>query len=132
MTVHHRYDRERHDGGSLNDAISSAMVGVVRHYAGRGSTIASTTVRENTVIVTLENTLTRGEQSLVDSGRREEALRLRAVFEGAMRAEASAVVEGLTGRTVVAMVSADHIDPVSTGEVFVLDATLKPRAKAVG
>ncbi len=38
-----------------------------------------------------------------------------------MRAEASAVVAGLTGRAVIAMMSAHHIDPDLAAEIFLLD-----------
>jgi len=39
-----------------------------------------------------------------------------------MSSDASAVVEDLTGRTVIAMMGADHIGPDLAAEVFVLDA----------
>lgn len=128
MTVHHKFDRERHDGRSLNAAISAAMVAVVRDYTGQGPTAVNTTIRQNTVTVTLNDTLTHAERVLVKSGRRGEVLDQRSGFQGTMRAAASAAVAGLTGRAVVAIVSADHIDPQSTGEIFVLDATLDPGA----
>jgi len=128
MTVHHKFDRERHDGESLNSAISDAMAAVVRDYTGHAPTAVDTTIRNDTVIVTLENTLTQAERALVGSGRRDEAIGHRSGFQTTMRAEASAAVEGLTGRTVVAIASADHIDPLSSGEIFVLNATLGPEA----
>ena len=131
MTVHHKFDRERNSGGSLNTAISAAMVAVVHRYTGRAPAAVHTTIRENTVIVTLEDTLTQAEHLLAGSGRGDEALDNRSGFQGAMRVEATAAIGGLTGRTVVAIVSADHIDPLSAAEIFVLDATLDPEATPV-
>ncbi len=49
-------------------------------------------------------------------------LDLRVEFQAAMSSDASAVVEDLTGRTVIAMMGADHIGPDLAAEVFVLDA----------
>jgi hypothetical protein len=39
----------------------------------------------------------------------------------AMREEAIAVIEGLTGRRVTAFMSANHIEPDLAAEMFVLD-----------
>lgn len=58
MTVHDLHDREQHPNGSLNASISNAIVGVVRDYTGRGSTKARTSIRDTTVLVMLEDTLT--------------------------------------------------------------------------
>jgi uncharacterized protein YbcI len=60
-------EQERSQDGSLSVAISSAIVGCLREYAGRAK--ARTTIRDNIVVVMLEQTLTTGEQSLVANGR---------------------------------------------------------------
>lgn len=70
-------------------AISNAIVGVVRDYTGRGPTKARTTIRDKTVLVMLEDTLTKGEETLVNNGRGDKVLELRFEFQGAIRAEAS-------------------------------------------
>jgi uncharacterized protein YbcI len=72
----------------------------------------------------LEDSLTKEEVAWVDSGRGEKVLELRSEFEGVMRAEASAA--GLTGRTVIAMMSSNHIDPDMAAEIFVLDGPPDP------
>lgn len=132
MTVHHKFDRERHSGESLNTAISEAMVAVVHRYTGQAPVAVHTTIRKNAVIVTLEDTLTPAELVLAGSGRGDEALEDRSGFQGSMRVEASAAIGGLTGRKVIAIVSADHINPLSAGEIFFLDATLDPEAIPTG
>ncbi len=68
----------------------------------------------------LEQTLTKGEQSLVAKGRREKVLALRHEYQEAMREESSAQVAELTGRKVIAMMSANHIDPDLGAEIYVL------------
>lgn len=97
------------------------MVGLVRDCTGRGPTKAHTSIRDNTVLVMLEDTLTKGERTLVACGRSQKVLDLRSEFQRAMSAEACTRVAGITGRSVVAMMSADHIDPNLAAEVFVLD-----------
>ena len=112
---------ERLPGSSIYLAISNAVVGVLREYTGRGPTKARTTIRENVVLVMLEQALTKGEQVLVDKGRGDRVLALRREYQEAMREEGSARVAELTGRNVVAMMSANHLDPDLGAEIFVLD-----------
>ncbi len=102
-------------------ALSNAIVGCLREYTGRGPTKARTTIRDNVVLVMLEQTLTKGEQSLVQKGRGDKVLALRQEYQEAMREESSAKVAELTGRNVIAMMSANHIDPDLGAEIYVLD-----------
>lgn len=111
----------RLSGGALHVAISNAIVGFLREYTGRGPTKARTTIRENVVLILLEDTLTKGEQSLVARGRGEQVLGIRSEFQQAMREESSARIAELTGRKVIAMMSANHISPDLGAEIYVLD-----------
>jgi len=90
--------------------------------------MAGTTIRDNVVLVMLEQTLSKGEQVLVDKGRGDRVLALRREYQEAMREEGSARVAELTGRKVVAMMSANHINPDLGAEIFVLDGPPEPRA----
>jgi uncharacterized protein YbcI len=110
-------------GTSLYAAISNTTVRLLREYTGRGPTKARTTIRDNVVLVILEQTLTKGEQVLVEKGRGENVLALRHEYQKAMREEICANVAQLTGRTVVAMMSANHLGPDLAAEIFVLDGT---------
>lgn len=112
---------ERPPGNSIYLAISNAVVGVLREYTGRGPTKARTTIRDNVVLVMLEQTLTKGEQVLVDKGRGERVLALRREYQEAMREATSDRVAELTGRPVVAMMSANHLNPDLGAEIYVLD-----------
>jgi uncharacterized protein YbcI len=113
--------RDRPSAGPLSLAISNLIVGLLREYTGRGPTKARTTIRDNVVVVVLEQTLTKGEQSLVTKGREDKVLDIRHEFQNAMRDECSKKVAELTGRTVVAFLSANHIDPDIGVEIFMLD-----------
>ena len=108
-------------GGSLPAAISNAVVRLLRDYTGRGPTRARTTIRDNIVLVMLEQTLTKGELSLTQKGRGEKVLEIRHEFQEAMREESSLAIAELTGRPVIAMLSANHLDPDLAAEIYVLD-----------
>jgi uncharacterized protein YbcI len=112
---------ERPPGGSLSLTISNAIVGLMREYTGRGPTKARTTLRDNLVVVLLEHTLSKGEKVLVEKGRGENVLALRREYQEAIREEASAKVAEITGCKVLAMMSANHLDPDLAVELFVLD-----------
>ena len=51
-------DTERQPGASMRSAISNAIVRLLREYTGRGPMKAHTTIRDNVVVVMLEQTLT--------------------------------------------------------------------------
>lgn len=102
-------------------AISNTMVQLLREYTGRGPTKSRTTIRDNVVLVMLEQTLTKGEQSLVNKGRADKVLEIRHEFQNAMREESMDRIGQLTGRRVIAMLSANHVDPDLGAEIFVLD-----------
>jgi uncharacterized protein YbcI len=116
-----RTDQEPASGGGLHLAISNAIVRLLREYTGRGPTKSRTTIRDNIVLVMLEQTLTKGEESLVSKGRVDKVIEIRHEFQEAMREESMAKVGELTGRKVIAMLSANHVHPDIGAEIFVLD-----------
>jgi uncharacterized protein YbcI len=97
------------------------VVGLWREYTGRGPTLSRTTIRDNVVLVMLEQTLTQGEQSLVNKGRSDKVIEIRHEFQEAMREESSAKVAELTGCQVIAMLSANHVNPDLGAEIYVRD-----------
>jgi uncharacterized protein YbcI len=108
-------------GGALNAAISNAVVRLLRENVGKGPTKARTIHNDRFVLCVLENTMTTAEQSLAKKGKEEHVLGMRHAFQEAMQEELTAAVEALTGRKVVAFMSANHLDPDVAAEVFVLD-----------
>lgn len=118
-----RTEQDQPAGATLNAAISRAVVALLREYTGRGPMKSRTTIRDNVVLVLLEQTLTKGEQSLVKQGRADKVIEIRHEFQEAMREETIATVAELTGRPVVAMLSSNHINPDIGAEIFVLDGT---------
>ena len=108
------------DGASTASAISNAIRQLVAEYTGRGPSRARTSIRDNLVVVLLEDTLTKGERRLVSKDRQHRVIDFRREFQDAMREDAIASIEQLTGRKVTAFMSANHIDPDLAAELFVL------------
>lgn len=115
---------ERPAGGQLLAAICNAVVHIQREYLGRGPNKARASIRDDTIVVLMQDTLTKAEQSLVADGRQEDVMRIRQSFQRTMRAEIVEAVERLTGRGVVAFMSDAHIDPDLACEVIVLDGPI--------
>ena len=69
----------------------------------------------------LQNSLTPGERYLADDHRTEQVLDMRRAYQDAISADCIASIEDLTGRSVLAFMSANHIDPDLAAELFVLE-----------
>jgi uncharacterized protein YbcI len=106
--------------GALSADISNAVVKLLADCTGRGPTKARTTLDRDLVMVVLQDTLSKGEQFLVDNDQREQVLEMRRSYQTAMEVDCRAAVERLTGRTVVAFMSTNHIAPDVAAEIFVL------------
>ncbi len=106
--------------GSISAAISSAVVQLMREYTGRGPTKARTYIDEDLITVVLQDTLTMGERSLVRDGEADLVLTSRKAFQRTMSTQMIAAVERLSGRSVFAFLSDNHIDPDIAVETFVL------------
>ena len=72
-----RTEAEQPASATLHAAISHAVVGLLREYTGRGPMKSRTTIRDNVVLVMLDQTLTKGEQSLVNKGRGDKVIEIR-------------------------------------------------------
>ncbi len=117
----------RDDQGRIAAAISTAVVHVFSEHTGRGPTRVRTTIDGETVVVVLQDGLTKAEQSLVDAGKHAEVLDLRRTFPEAMRDDLVAVVERLTACSVRAFMSANHVAPDVAAEVFLLHSKIAER-----
>jgi uncharacterized protein YbcI len=107
--------------GELLAAISNMVVAIYADYLGRGPTKARTYASDGVVTCLLEDTLTRAEQSLIESGRESAVLEVRSNLQETMRSELMKAMEKLTEYRVRAMISGTQLDPDITSQVFVLD-----------
>jgi uncharacterized protein YbcI len=113
-------DQTTHQNGGASSAISTAVVHLLREYTGRGPTKAKTYINHDMISVVLQDLLTKGERSLVGDGRAEAVLRTRLLYQETMRDNLVETVERISGRTVSAFMSANHIDPDMAVETFML------------
>jgi uncharacterized protein YbcI len=110
---------DRRDG-KVAAAIADMTVHLLSEYTGRGPTRARTHLSGDLVAVVLQDNLTKGERSLVRDGEEERVLQTRQAYQRTMREDLAAGVAKLTGREVVAFMSANHIDPDVAVEIFIL------------
>jgi uncharacterized protein YbcI len=105
----------------LRQAISDALVRVSADFIGRGPTRAKTYINGDVVFCVMEDTLTRGERSLMADGDGEAVRQMRRRFQDAMRRQVCTAVEALTERKVMSFLSDNDIDAETAIEVFILD-----------
>ena len=118
-------------GGALYSAISNAIVGIVHEYTGRGPTRARTSIRDDVVVVVLQETLLKAERSLIEDGKAELVVTMRRSFQQTMREDMSTAVAELTGREVIAFMSDSHLEPDYSVEVLRAGAGGRGRPSAV-
>ena len=106
--------------GAVLTALSNAVVQIVREYTGRGPTRARASIRDNVVIVLMQETLLKAEHSLINDSKARLVVEMRRSFQQTMREELSAAVERITERKVIAFMSDSHLEPDYSIEVFVL------------
>ncbi len=106
--------------GQLSADISNAVVRLLSEYTGRGPTKARTYITDDVITVVLQDTLTKGERSLLRDGEVELVLANRKAFQNTMAAELTAAVERFSGREVLAFLSANSVDPDLAVETFIL------------
>jgi uncharacterized protein YbcI len=112
-------------GQSISAAISNAVVRIMAEYTGRGPTKARTSIRDDVVLVLMQDTLTKGERSLLAAGQADFVLDTRHRFQRTMRDDLVAAVETLLQRTVIAFMSTNHMDPDMAAEIFVLQPAVQ-------
>src|SRR6478735_8099439 len=84
---------ERLSRGHTAQAITQAVVRVVRDYTGRGPTQAHTTITDDVIIVVLRDTLLKAERRLVDDGQSQAVRDMRRRFQSANVVDPDVAVE---------------------------------------
>jgi uncharacterized protein YbcI len=112
---------EAPEGQSLQLAVSNAMVRLYKDQFGRGPTKARTNFAgADTLICTLQDSLTPAERNLVRMGEYQRLRDVRLFFQHATENEFRAAVEEITGRKVWAFVSGMDVRQDVAIEVFYL------------
>jgi uncharacterized protein YbcI len=104
------------------DELSRAMVRLYKELFGRGPTKVRTHYAgPDTVISTIENSLTPAERSMVALQEDQRVREIRMFFQHASEREFSDAVEQITGRKVRAFVSGIDTQQDVSSEVFYLE-----------
>ncbi len=107
--------------GEQASEISNLIVKLLTEFTGRGATKARTHLSEDLVTVVLQDSLTKGERSLVREGKSDLVLEVRLAYQQTMGPQMTVGIERVTGRKVRAFLSANHIEPDIAIETFVLE-----------
>lgn len=106
--------------GELLASISNLVVSVYADHLGRGPTKARTFMTEGVITCLLEDTLTRAERKLVESGRPSPVLEVRSTLQETMRTELVGGIEELAGQEVRAIIAGTELEPDISTQIFVL------------
>jgi uncharacterized protein YbcI len=111
------------DGGSgLYAEVSRAMVRLYKEQFGRGPVKAKTRFADSdTLLCTLEGSLTPAEETLVAMGEDQRLRDIRMFFQHASEPRFREVIEGLTGRHVIGFVSGIDTGRDISAEIFYLE-----------
>jgi uncharacterized protein YbcI len=107
--------------GSAQAEISRRLVQIMKEHTGRGPTQARTTVSDDLVVCLMRAGFTTAEQTLVSAGHADTVHEVREGIHESARGSMVAAVEAVTGRSVTAFMSANHVDPDLVVEIFVLE-----------
>jgi uncharacterized protein YbcI len=109
-------------GLSTTAQISNEMVRLYKDLFGRGPTRARTAFAgPDTIIATLEDTLTPAERTMADLGEHQRLRDVRLLFQYAREQDFRDTIERLTGRRVRAFISGMDTREDVAAEIFYLE-----------
>ncbi|HEV7918743.1 MAG TPA: Na-translocating system protein MpsC family protein [Solirubrobacterales bacterium] len=114
----------------LESDISDAMVRLYSEYYGHDRTTATSYINDEVVLCLLQRSIDKHEQDEIAEGRGAKVIRKRVAFQVGEEDNFSREIEGLTGRRVIAFLSANQTSLDFAAELFVLDGP--PRRHETG
>jgi uncharacterized protein YbcI len=118
-------------GGELNAAVTSALVGIHNQYLGRGPKTASTFHHGNVLVTLMNDVLNHAEKSLSEAQQTDAVTHMRHLFQATMEVDFRAAVERLTGRKSSRSSAATTSTPTSPPNCsFSTDHPEPPEARA--
>ena len=121
--------RDTLQGGQLLVALSNRMVTLFRDFLGKGPECCkSYWAGPDLLVIVLDGGYTVAEQTLYDAGQGQAVQDSRHMLQRTLASRMKTVVEELSGRTVIAFMSASHQGPDLSAELFVLEPTEPERA----
>jgi len=112
--------------GELLEAVSNMVVRIYADHIGRGPTKARAYSDRDIIVCVMEDTMTKAERTLVDSGRSAAVKQIRDALQETMRDDLAMGIEALTGRRVLAHTGAGTLEPDVTSDLFILDGQGPP------
>src|SRR4051794_24933638 len=106
--------------GAVRVEIANAFSRLQSQYYGRGPTRARVYAVEDLVVVTLEETFTPAEKTLIERGDGAPVQQIRRSFQRTLRDEFVSIVEQATGHSVRAFFSETDLEADVAVEVFLL------------
>ncbi len=107
---------------SAQKEIARGIVSIYKNYLGRGPTSAKTTISDDHVSTICSQGLTKAEQKLVEKGDFETVRSIRRKFQEAMSADVKELVERVTGRKALTLLSDHDVEQDIAMETVVLEA----------
>jgi uncharacterized protein YbcI len=102
--------------------ITRAIVGIYKAQLGRGPVVAHTHYAGSDIVIcVLEGTLTPIERTLVELGQERQLQDIRQLFQFAAELQFRAVVEEITGRSVISFMSGNDVRNDVASEIFSLE-----------
>jgi uncharacterized protein YbcI len=118
----HQADNGPPGDHSVTMETSNEMVRLYKELFGRGPTKARTAYAgPDTILVTLENSLTRAEQNMAHLEEHDRLRDVRMMFQHSSQKDFTDVIERITGRKVRAFVSGIDTRKDVSSEVFYLE-----------
>lgn len=115
-------ESEQLQGGRLLVEVSNRVVSLFRDFSGKGPSACKTYwAGPDVVVVLLRGGYTIAEQTLYEGGHQKSVRDSRHALQDTLESRMSDIVEELTGRKVVAFMSASHQDPDLQVELFMLE-----------
>lgn len=109
-------------GAQLLTKLSGAMVTIFRDFLGKGPERCKTYwAGSDMLVVLLGGGYSTAEQTLFEAGRGNAVQQSRIALQQTLAERMKTTVEQLTGRKVVAFLSASHQKPDLSAEIFVLE-----------
>ncbi len=110
------------EGGQLLVAISAEMVTIFRDFLGKGpERCKAYWAGTDMLVVLLAGGFSVAEQTLFAAGRGAAVQESRMALQETLAERMNAKIEELTGRRVIAFLSASHQEPDLSAELFLLE-----------
>jgi uncharacterized protein YbcI len=105
----------------LLEAVSNLVVGVYADHVGRGPTKARAYADRDIIVCVMEDTMTKAERTLIESGQDWIVKQGRDALQETMREDLAKGIESLTGRRVIAQTGTGTLEPDVKSDLFILD-----------